>query len=235
MPDMPEFHPAFRTWNDAAESLESIERRIHDGVPLAKLHERASGYVNTMYDLFPRTEPRATDIVCEIGSGLGYIMEALQKRCQPRLIVGLDVAPAMVRHAADRFTRDAIDSTRLQLQAYDGVRMPFKDQSIDHIYSVACLQHVPKLYVYHLFGEILRVLKNGYAVLQFLSFAQSPVQNRVGWNFRHEIERQLEGRPGHWHHFYATEELTAVLRDGYGASAVTVKELRGTVWAIFRR
>jgi ubiquinone/menaquinone biosynthesis C-methylase UbiE len=231
---MPNLHPAFRTWNDSNESLESVERRIHDGVPITQLRDRAQGYVNLMYELYPQAEPGRGDTVCEIGSGVGYVMEAVQDRCHQKATIGLDVAPAMLYHAAERFQRDKVDSAGMHLVPYDGVTIPFRDHSIDHIYSVACLQHVPKLYVYHLFGELVRVLRGGWAVLQFLSFSHIPTQNKIGWHFDREVERQLAGEPGHWHHFYSADELVAVLGDGYGASAVSIRQKRTSIWAAFQ-
>jgi ubiquinone/menaquinone biosynthesis C-methylase UbiE len=226
-------HPAFETWDDAAESLESVERRIHDGVALDQLRQRARGYVETMYSLFPQAQPKAADTVCEIGSGVGYIMEAVRERCHPARIIGLDVAPAMIEHARARLARDGVDATGMEFECYDGVTLPFADRSIEHFYSVACLQHVPKIYVYNLFGEILRVLRNGYAVLQFLSFAHIPEQNRSTMPFRREIRRQINGVSGHWHHFYSLDELIAVLADGYGAQGTAVRQVGGAIWAVF--
>ena len=94
MPAAKDLHPAFQTWNQRDEPLESVEARIHDGVPLDQLHERAWGYLNTLYTLFPYAAPKETDVVVEIGPGVGYIMEAMMNRFSPARIIGLDVAPA---------------------------------------------------------------------------------------------------------------------------------------------
>ncbi len=52
-------HPAFETWDIATESLESVENRIHDGVPREQLRNRAKGYMNTFSRLFPWSMPEA--------------------------------------------------------------------------------------------------------------------------------------------------------------------------------
>src|SRR4051794_33214898 len=103
-------HTAFKIWDQAEESLESVEARIHDGVPLDKLHDRANGYLNTMYTLFPQAAPKHGDVALEVGPGVGYIMQAVMNRFGPAEIIGLDVAPAMVAHAQARLKRDRVDT-----------------------------------------------------------------------------------------------------------------------------
>ncbi len=44
--------------------------------------------------------------VLEVGSGLGYIMEAAVKILNPSRIVGLDVAANMIGKARERLARD---------------------------------------------------------------------------------------------------------------------------------
>jgi SAM-dependent methyltransferase len=94
---------------------------------------------------------------------------------------------------------------------YDGIAVPLPDKSFDMIYSVAALQHVPKLYVYNLFFEICRLLKDdGHAVIQLLGFKKLPEQEQlIPW--RDEVHSQIYRIEGHWHHFYAAEELLFVL------------------------
>jgi ubiquinone/menaquinone biosynthesis C-methylase UbiE len=227
-------HTAFRTWNHSEESLESLERRIHDGVPLEALHTRADSYVNNLYTLHPRATPKATDVVMEIGPGLGYIMEAVMRRYNVAQIIGLDVAPAMIEHAKTRLDRDGVDSSRMQFQSYDGITIPTADHSIDHIYSVACLQHVPKVYVYHLFSEMARVLRNGFAVIHLLALCHMAVHNAgLGPTFLQEIQGQLNGIEGHWLHYYSKDELFHVL-PAVGAREVEVVELDTSLWTSFR-
>ena len=223
-------HSAFETWNQAGEPLASVEARIHDGVPLDKLHDRAAGYLNTLFTLFPQAAPSGTDVVLEVGPGVGYIMQAMMNRFNPARIIGLDVAPAMVEHAKARLTRDQIDMAKWSFETYDGVTMPFEDESIDHLYSVASLQHVPKLYVYHLFAEMARVLRGGYAALQLLSFSFLPKQHLP---FATEVTQQLGGEHGHWHHFYSRDELLYVL-PAMGAADIAITEHDGSLWVIFR-
>jgi hypothetical protein len=81
-------------WNDPTESLENVNRRIHDGVPLESLAARAQSYVDQIVGLFPYARLKDSASIMEIGSGVGYIMEAMDAGSRargrtPRKIVGL--------------------------------------------------------------------------------------------------------------------------------------------------
>jgi protein-L-isoaspartate O-methyltransferase len=79
---------AFKTWDNPNEALEEVERRIHDGVPLDKLHDRALAYVNALCTYFPWTLPNPGSAILEIGSGVGYIIEVILQLLGPhRLLV----------------------------------------------------------------------------------------------------------------------------------------------------
>jgi protein-L-isoaspartate O-methyltransferase len=224
---------AFKAWNQAAASLEDVEMRIHDGVPREMLRPRATAYVDSLAAHFPHAMPRPGGRVVEIGSGVGYIMEAAQRRFQPRSLVGVDVAPAMVAKARRRLARDGA-SIPPRFVVYDGVTIPMRSQSVDLIYSVACLQHIPKPYVYNLIGEMLRILKvSGFAAPHLLSF--TALRLWEGFDFRRETLQQLLGTEGHWHHFYSADELSSVLENGYFAAQVKIVETRdGSIWVSFR-
>lgn len=222
---------AFKTW-EASESLEEAEIRIHDGAPHEMLHTRADAYLDSLERHFPYAMPRAGSLVLEIGSGVGYIMQAAHRRFQPRSLIGLDISPGMAANARRRLSRDGV-MIPAHFVIYDGLTIPIKSASIDFIYSVACLQHVPKTYVYNLLGEILRVLRaGGSAALHLMSFAAVKIWKE--FNFRREIAQQLLGIESHWHHFYSTEELSYVLEFAYGAERVEVVDTQdGNIWVAF--
>jgi SAM-dependent methyltransferase len=107
--------------------------------------------------------------------------------------------------------------------------VPLPDESFDLIYSVATLQHVPKLYVYNLFFEIKRLLRpDGFAVFHVSSFKGLAVQQRI-FPWRDEIRRQINLEASHWHHFYSRDEVENVLKVGTGFDYVDVHE-NGGIW-----
>lgn len=225
---------AFKTWNRADESLAAVEKRIHDGVPVDRLNERAIGYVRTLSSKFPWAMPAKNEVVLEVGSGVAYIIEAMCRKFNPSRIIGLDIAPAMIEKARERLSRDQV-SIPAEFLAYDGITIPLPAESVDYIYSVATLQHIPKPYVYNLFGEMLRIMRvGGTATLHFLAFSILK-QRRGTFDFKLEIAQQLAGADGHWHHLYSSEEIEYVLTYGYGAQKVAVTESEGSLWAAFAK
>lgn len=180
---------AAKVWNDPGESLDSVIHRIHDGVPSELLADRAKAYVDHIFGLFPYARPKDGASIMEIGSGVGYIMEAMEKGVRARgitanKIVGLDIAEHMITRAETRLHRNPIFS----FVHYDGIDVPLPDHSLDLIFSVASLQHVPKPYVFNLFFEIFRLLTHdGYAVIHLLGFKhlRSAPEERARW--REEI------------------------------------------------
>lgn len=229
-------HTAFKTWDAKEESLQSIERRIHDGVADEQLHARAQGYVTHLMQNFPWSVPKPGAHILEVGSGVGYIMEAMARQFNPARITGLDVALHMIEHAKRRLARDGIQDNRFGFVHYDGIHVPLPDSSLDYIYSVACLQHIPKPFVYNLFHELHRLVKpRGFVALHFLSFTALPIQIQSE-PFSREVERQLHNREGHWHHFYSFDELFHVLSDGVGVDLLDIQDDgEGAIWTCFSK
>jgi len=128
---------------------------IHDGFKTEKeLVERGDRYMEFLFSPFPDLKLPRGFRALEIGSGLGYIMEALERYAQiqgvpAERIIGLDIAANMLEKAKAR-----ISSRPFDFLHYDGVHVPFEDGSLDFVYSVASLQHIPKPFVYNLFFEI---------------------------------------------------------------------------------
>jgi SAM-dependent methyltransferase len=220
---MSSLHVAAKTWNNASETLEQVNRRIHDGVPLDQLDARADRYVSRLFELYPFAEPKDFQTSLEIGSGTGYIMKGLKRYLTARgvqhpKIIGLDIAENMLAKAHANIGADPTFDFLL----YDGITVPLPDHSIDFIYSVAAMQHIPKPYVYNLFFEIRRLLKDtGFAVIHLLSWRILEHQEKE-WPWRTEIYNQVHQVEAHWHHFYSIDELNAVLKVGCGFPFVTM-------------
>lgn len=222
---------AASTWNDASETDDSVRRRIHDGVPVSDLERRADHYVARMFRFFEVELPACPECL-EIGSGMGYIMEALSRKLRaldrPSFsITGLDIAENMLARAKAR-----LPGSQYKFLHYDGVEVPLHDQSLDLVYSVAALQHVPKPYVYNLFFECGRLMRPGAtAVFHFLGF-NSLKPRDPSW--REEVNRQIGGKSGHWLHFYSKTELGAVLRATGFQTITLMEETDHNVWAAVR-
>jgi SAM-dependent methyltransferase len=216
---------AAAAWNLADESLPSVEQRIHDGVPVERLEERADAYVQQIFAPFAQVRAEQLKAALEIGSGVGTIMEGVDRYAAARgnpsvRIDGLDIAEHMIAHAKERLGPRA---ARYGFVHYDGVDVPLPDRTYDLVYSVAALQHVPKPFVYNLFFEIRRLLTEpGRAVLMFLGYRSLPRHAR--WNtWRNEVDIQIGRRNGPHHYFYAAEELHTILA-ATGFSSIDVRD-----------
>ena len=226
-------HAAFKAWDRVDEPLETTELRIHDGAPLDGLRQRGHWYLNTLRHLFPWASPKPEAILLDIGSGLGYVMEAALEQFAPRRVIGLDVAPSMIEKAKARLGRDGVSDPRLEFVHYDGVTIPLADDSVDYVYSVAALQHVPKVYVYNLLLEIKRILTpTGHCCVHLLSCNNIREHSRLV-PFAQEIGSQLRGEDTHWHHFYSFDELLCVLADGVEAKQIDIVDGEVSIWASF--
>jgi len=75
------------------ESLDSLNKRIHDGVPSNQLSERAKNRCHLMFDdFFPYAKPKKLSRVMEFGSGVGWLMQHMLERFPVKEIVGLDIS-----------------------------------------------------------------------------------------------------------------------------------------------
>jgi ubiquinone/menaquinone biosynthesis C-methylase UbiE len=223
---------AFKTWDAAGETLESVETRIHDGVPLDRLHDRARGYAQRVLKTAPWLSVKRDDTIVEVGPGVGYIMQAIAERSGAAAITGLDVAAGMIAHARARLHRDGLSPERFQFREYDGLHFPWPDDSVDLFYSVAAIQHIPKPYAYNILLEMQRCLRpRGTAVVHLLSWEFVA----RGHDFAAEIHRQLTGAHTHWHHFYDRTELETIVRYALKASRHRVELEHGSLWLAWQK
>jgi ubiquinone/menaquinone biosynthesis C-methylase UbiE len=202
------------TWL-ADESLESISARIHDGVPDERLMERARGYRDWLFDTYPAARPDLETRVMELGSGVGWIMEAVLERFPVREIVGLDISANMVRRAQERFSHP-----NARFVVYDGFNVPFEDGYFGVIYSVAAIQHIEKHVAFLLFEELYRILSvGGHAVIHLLAVDHIP---EGVTSYREECWNHVRNVPTHWHHYYSFDELFVLFSQVIGVDDLDI-------------
>jgi cyclopropane fatty-acyl-phospholipid synthase-like methyltransferase len=202
---------------------------IHDGFRTEKeLAERGDRYIEFLFCPFPDLKLESGFRPLEIGSGLGYIMEALERyariqRLQVGRIIGVDIAANMLEKAKAR-----ISSPRFEFLKYDGVHIPLEDGALDFVYSVASLQHIPKPFVYNLFFEIKRLLSpTGFSLLHLIGFSHMPACTAPYATWADIVRNQVSGgeRLQRFIYFYSVDELRWVLGDGTGFKDVRVVEV----------
>jgi ubiquinone/menaquinone biosynthesis C-methylase UbiE len=198
------------TWQ-VEESLDELNLRIHDGVPLEELANRGRGYRDWLFSSFPDAQPAQGAKVLELGSGVGWIMEAMLERFDVADVTGLDVSENMIRRAQERFS-----DPKAKFVLYDGLAMPFPDGEFDTVYSVAAMQHIEKHVAFLLFEELHRILKvGGHALIHLLSVEHIPGATP---DYHRECLNHVENVPEHWHHYYGFDELLVLFSKVIGVT-----------------
>lgn len=216
-----------KIWATDSESLEDIERRIHDFCSPDQMHERANNYSSIILQTISWVQACSKSDVLEIGPGLGYVMQSMKGRLGLSEIHGLDISQSMIQSAVQRFRRDGLSEASFRMHHYDGLNVPFEDNSFDFIYSTACIQHIPKPYAYLLFYEIMRILRSGGVfVCHLLSW--SHMADFEKWrSFREENEAQISKEKTHWHHFYSVDELLAIFNSSIKCARIECVDNNG--------
>lgn len=95
------------------------------------------------------------EAIADLGSGTGYFTRLLEKRYRKARIYGVDKAVGMLHFAKQKTPW----LTRERFVAADAVHLPFKDQSVDFVFSNLTLHWC--LNLKQAFLEIYRILKPG--------------------------------------------------------------------------
>jgi SAM-dependent methyltransferase len=208
-----------------SSTLDSLNRRIHDNVPVDELADRAAQRRDLCFEeLFPYARPEAGARVLELGPGVGWIMEAMLARYPISEIVGLDVSPVMVDNARRRWS-----DPRASYVLYGGLRVPLADDSFDNLYSIACLQHIEKHHAFLVLQEMVRLLKpGGHGTVHLLSVHHVPTTQA-------SMEHEAWNTNTHWLHYYSFDELVVLFSYGLGVSDLDVKYWGTSFWVHFSK
>ena len=217
-----------QTWVQPS-TLDSLNARIHDGVPVEQLEQRASDRRDLCFEeLFPYARPEAGARVLELGPGVGWIMEAMLARYPIGEIVGLDVSPVMIENAKQRWS-----DPRASYVLYGGLRVPLADNSFDNIYSIATLQHVEKHHAFLVLQELVRLLKpGGHGTVHLLSVHHV---RTTGASMEQEAWKHVLNTNTHWMHYYSFDEIVVLFSYGLGVSDLDVKFWGTSFWVHFSK
>ncbi len=217
-----------KTWVQPS-SLETLNSRIHDGVPVEQLAGRAAERRDLCFEeLFPYARPAEGARVLELGPGVGWIMEAMLARYPIGEIVGLDVSPTMIEAAQLRWS-----DPRASYVAYDGLRVPLAGDSFDNVYSVACLQHVEKHHAFLVMQELVRLLKpGGHGTLHLLAIHHVPITRQ---SYEQECWKHVRNANTHWMHYYSYDEIVVLFSYALGVTDLDVKFWGTSFWVHFSK
>lgn len=149
------------------------------------------------------------DLGCNNGYGTRYLMDACRE------IVGLDVSESAISDG-----RRMYDADGLRLERYDGIRIPFADQTFDRVVSLQVIEHIDMDLFTNFMAETCRVLRpDGLAVFTTPNAGVRLLPGAGPWNEFHARE-------------YTRDQLDDSLRGWFGS--VEIRGLIGT-GPVYRR
>ena len=118
--------------------------------------ELARSGIGTTNFLLENVGVDSSDVVLEIGSGIGRVGKQLAPRC--RRWIGCDVSPNMLKIAAERL-REFSNVELVEISGHD--LKPIADHSIDLVYCTVVFMHLEQWDRYNYVEEAFRVLRAG--------------------------------------------------------------------------
>jgi malonyl-CoA O-methyltransferase len=181
----------------------------YDGA--AAVHSEIRGRLLERLDIV-RLQP---ELVLDLGAGTGHATRALKRRYRSAQVIAVDLSPAMLGAAR----RQQSWWRRFECVAADAHRLPFKDASVDLVFSNLMLQwcHDPDA----VFREIRRVL-NPRGLLHFTTLGPDTLKElRAAW-------RAADAHP-HVHRFIDMHDLgDALLRASFAEPVMDTERLTVT-------
>lgn len=199
-----------------SDGLSILDKR-HVRQAFERAAETYDQYAVLQYDVAERMLERLDVLntpikkVLDVGCGTGYCTRALATRYPFASVVGIDLAPAMVKIAKDR----AGWWRRSRYLSGDAESLPVASNSIDLVFSNLAIQWCDPDKV---FAEFARVMRPG-AVLMFTTFGPDTLKElRQAWG-------SVNDAP-HVHGFVDMHDLgDALLRAGLAEPVVDVENL----------
>jgi len=116
------------------------------------------------------------DSILDLGCGNGRLLEFFSDKNID--YVGVDNSEKLIERAIDKFSKSSI---KPKFVVADALKLPFKDESFDKVFSVAVLHHIPSSeYRRRFFEEARRVLKpGGILILTVWNLRGFTKKNRV--------------------------------------------------------
>lgn len=158
--------------------------------------------------LLELAEVRDGSRILDVGVGTGRLFARVVRENPGGVNVGVDLSPAMLRHARKRLAHLA-GSRSWELQEGSAYELAFADASFDYLFSTFMLDMLPEEDYPRLLSELRRVLKpGGLLCLAAFSFGTRPIHRFWLWLAKHFPGLLTDCRPVH---------LEPVLRDaGFG-------------------
>jgi len=137
-------YPA-KYWKKYGAYYFAIERK---GIEKETLLIKESEYLaNIISDYKP-------DTILELGCGYGRVLKELAKKNKQATITGIDISKDQLKEA-----KEYLKDFNVSLLEYNGIKLPFDDNSFDVVYTCGVFSVLPPEIVYPLLKEVYRVSK----------------------------------------------------------------------------
>jgi ubiquinone/menaquinone biosynthesis C-methylase UbiE len=141
------------TWDQLARSYDDAKLNVAGSTDESEF-DRTGRYTAEFLDRFAHVKP--TDVVLEIGCGVGRVGKALAPRCATW--IGTDVSGNMLKHARQRLG----PVPNVQLVELSGVGLQeIASESVDVVYCTVVFMHLLEWDRYRYVLEAFRVLRPG--------------------------------------------------------------------------
>ncbi|HXQ82338.1 MAG TPA: class I SAM-dependent methyltransferase [Opitutaceae bacterium] len=199
-----------KVWGSLAEDSEMASLAVAGHTDEATMELTARGFIDMLratVGLGP------TDVVLEIGCGIGRVGRPLSRECLQWF--GADISGAMLEHAAARLR--GVPNVRLVELATVGLQ-EFPADAFDLVYCTIVFMHLFEWDRYRYVEEAYRVLRPGGRCY----FDNYPLDSEHGWNVFTEATRYPpDRRPAHLSMASTREELGIYLaKAGFEAARV---------------
>lgn len=193
------------TWDKLAFNLESAKKAVAGYIDEEELDRTALESIKTLEQF---VGINASDVILEIGCGVGRVGKTLSNRCSKW--IGTDISGNMLKHAARRLKgRKNIELVELSTVGLNEIA----DNSIDVVYCIVVFMHLHEWDRYKYVQEAFRVLKpNGRCFFNNIDITSSH-----GWKvFMESFSYEIGKRPAHISMISTGDELeTYALKAGF--------------------
>lgn len=198
------------TWEQLAASPD-LAKMVVAGHSDEEAFDQSGRHTVALLDRFVGVHP--TDVILEIGCGVGRVGKILSGQCSKW--IGTDISGRMLQYAAQRLT--GLNNIELVELATVGLQ-EIADSSVDLVYCTVVFMHLYEWDRFKYVHEALRVLKPGGRCF----FDNVDLMSAHGWKvFMDGFAFSVEHRPAHLSMTSTGEELqTYAQRAGFANIAV---------------
>lgn len=137
------------------ESIQSAKEGFEKSFLERKFYEKQTVDDSHLNLLLNMVEIKENDTILDLGTGTGYLAFPLAKKFPASTVIGLDIVTETLKRNEEAAGDNGVGN--LKFLSYDGMKLPFTDNSADTIISRYALHHFPD--IMYSFGEMYRILK----------------------------------------------------------------------------